>query len=77
MNVWEGVGARTEAERFRELWGIGGPILLDESGEYTRRLGIRGVPTNVLVDSDGTVRAVGVVRPDDLEREVDKLVGRA
>ena len=77
MNVWEGVGAREEAERFRELWGIGGPVLLDESGEYARRLGIRGVPTNVLVDADGTVRAVGVVRPDELEREVDRLVGRA
>lgn len=59
VSIWEGSEARPEVERFVELWGFGGTILLDESGEYARRLGIRGVPTNVVVDADGTVVAVG------------------
>lgn len=76
VNIWEGVGAREEAERFREIWGIEGTILLDESAEYARELDIRGVPTNVLVDADGTVQAVGLVRLNELEAAIDRLVGR-
>jgi hypothetical protein len=60
-------------ERFREMWGIGATILLDESGDYARQLGIRGVPTNVLVDDDGVVRDVGLVRLDELHAAVDRL----
>jgi predicted DsbA family dithiol-disulfide isomerase len=76
VNIWEGVGARGEAERFREIWGIEGTILLDESADYAQQLDIRGVPTNVLVDADGTVQAVGLVRLDELEAAIDRLVGR-
>jgi len=75
VNLWEGVDARTEARRFAELWGVGGPVLMDETGEFASRLGIRGVPTNVLVDSDGTVLAVGASTPHDLEAAVRGLLG--
>jgi hypothetical protein len=74
VSVWEGSEARPEVERFRELWGIGATILLDESGDYARRLGIRGVPTNVLVDADGVVRDIGLVRLDELHAAVDRLI---
>jgi hypothetical protein len=73
ISVWEGSEARPEVERFREMWGIGATILLDESGDYARQLGIRGVPTNVLVDADGVVRDVGLVRLDELHAAVDRL----
>ena len=73
ISVWEGSEARPEVERFRELWGIDATILLDESGDYARQLGIRGVPTNVLVDADGIVRDVGLVRLDELHAAVDRL----
>jgi hypothetical protein len=76
IDIWEGIDARREAERFRDVWGIEGTILLDDTGEYARLLDIRGVPTNVLVDSDGTVRDVGLVRLDELEAGIDRLVGR-
>jgi hypothetical protein len=72
--VWVGSDARPEVERFRELWGIDATILLDESGDYARQLGIRGVPTNVLVDADGVVRGVGLVRLDELHAAVDRLI---
>ncbi len=39
-------------------------------------LGVRGVPTNVVVDSDGTVRAFGAARLEELEQAIDDLYGR-
>jgi hypothetical protein len=77
VDVWEGTDARPEVALFRERWGIEATILLDETGEYARRLGLRGVPTNVLVDADGTIRAVGAVRLEELEAEVERLVGES
>jgi hypothetical protein len=74
INVWESVNARTEARNFADIWGMGGTVLLDEKGEYAARLGIRGVPTNVLVDSRGMVRSVGVTTPRELNEAVDALL---
>jgi hypothetical protein len=59
------------------MWGIKGPILLDPGAELAGALGVRGVPTNVVVDSDGTVRAFGAARLDELEQAIDNLYGRA
>jgi predicted DsbA family dithiol-disulfide isomerase len=56
------------------MWGLKGTILLDETGDYARTLGVRGVPTNVVVDADGTVRAFGVSRLDELDRAVDDML---
>ncbi len=76
MDIWEGTEPRPEVERFCDMWGIKGPILLDPGGELANTLGVRGVPTNVVVDSDGTVRAFGASRLDELERAIDELYGR-
>lgn len=58
------------------MWGIEGTVLLDESGEYARSLGVRGVPTNLVVDADGTVRAFGVSRLDELRQAIDLMLQR-
>ena len=58
------------------MWGLKGTILLDETGDYARRLGVRGVPTNVVVDADGTVRAFGVSRLDELDHAIDGMLKR-
>jgi hypothetical protein len=57
-----------------ELWGVESTVLLDETGEYAKLLGVRGVPTNVLVDSSGIVRAFGVGNPEELNACVDELL---
>lgn len=41
-------------------------MLLDETAEYARRLGVRGVPTNVFVDDAGIVRTLGASTFEDL-----------
>ena len=73
VDVYEGTDPKPEVERFCEMWGVEGTILLDETAEYARSLGVRGVPTNILVDADGTVVDVGLVRIDELEAAVERL----
>lgn len=70
IDVWEGTDARVEAQRFCDMWGIEATVLLDETAEYVRSLGIRGVPTNVIVDASGIVRAVGATTPAELHAEL-------
>ena len=76
VDIWEGTEPRPEVDRFCEMWGIKGPILLDPDETLARELGVRGVPTNVVVDSDGTVSAFGAARLDELEHAIDALYGR-
>jgi Redoxin len=76
IDIWEGTDPKPDVDRFCELWGVDSTILLDETAEYAAALGIRGVPTNVLVDADGTIVDVGLVRLDELEAAIDRLVGR-
>jgi hypothetical protein len=76
VDIWEGTEPRPEVERFCEMWGIKGPILLDPDLKLAGQLGVRGVPTNVVVDSDGTVLEFGAARLDELERAIDDLHAR-
>lgn len=76
VNVWEGVDARAEAGQFCQMWGVDGTVLIDEAGDYARRLGVRGVPTNVLVGADGVVQEVGAVTPVELHAAAERLLGR-
>lgn len=75
VNIWEGVDPVAEARRFAELWAIEGTVLVDAGGEVAERLGVRGVPTNVFVDADGTVVDVGAVTPAELEAATHRLLG--
>jgi len=58
------------------MWGLKGTILLDETGEYARALGVRGVPTNIVVDENGIVRAFGVSRLEELHAAIDAMLNR-
>jgi protein-disulfide isomerase len=73
VDIWEGTEPRPEVARFCEMWGIKGPILLDPDETLARELGVRGVPTNVVVDAGGVVREFGAARLDELERAIAAL----
>ena len=77
VNVWEGTDAFAEARGFCELWGMDGTVLVDERGELPDRLGLRGVPTNVFIDADGTVTAVGAHTSGELVAATRRLLGAA
>ncbi len=55
------------------MWGIEATVLLDETARYAREIGIRGVPTNVFVDADGVVQAVGASALHELEQQLRRL----
>ena len=76
VNVWEGGAAADEVGGYCLRWGIEGTVLLDESAEYARGLGIRGVPTNLFVDERGVVRAVGATTPEELLHQAAVLEPR-
>lgn len=50
---------RQAAEAFIERFGVSYPNLLDDTGEIRRYLGLRGLPTTYIFDSEG--RLVGEV----------------
>ncbi|HZT14664.1 MAG TPA: hypothetical protein VFA19_01845 [Gaiellaceae bacterium] len=74
IGVWEGGHSRRRVQEYCERWGIGGTVLLDEAGAYAKLLDVRGVPTNVLVDDAGAVRAFGAGNPDELHARVERLL---
>jgi translation initiation factor 2B subunit (eIF-2B alpha/beta/delta family) len=78
VNVWEGEPevARREAAAYVERWGIEGTVLLDDTGAYARRVGVRGVPTNVYVDDGGLVRAVGATTAEAMLEQAARLEPR-
>jgi thioredoxin-like negative regulator of GroEL len=75
VDLWEGNDSRERAQEYCDRWGVEGTVLLDEAGAYAEQIGVRGVPTNVLVDSSGIVRAFGAGNPDELHACVDQLLG--
>ncbi len=76
VNIWEGHGAAEEVSGYCQRWDLQGSVLLDETAEYARMLGVRGVPTNVFVDERGIVQAVGATSEKDLMREAVRLEPR-
>ncbi len=74
VNVWEHHDARKEALHFCEVHKIQGPVLLDATGEYIGRLGLRGVPNNIVVNKQGIVQAVGTTTPDEIRATLTKLL---
>jgi hypothetical protein len=74
INVWEHGDARKEALHFCKIHNIQGPVLLDATGEYINRLGLRGVPNNLVVNKKGTVVAVGATTPDEVRATLTKLL---
>lgn len=74
VNVWEHLNAREEARKFCKVHSVQGPVLIDETGEYIAKLGLRGVPMNVVVNKQGIVEAVGMTTPDEVRATLTRLL---
>jgi hypothetical protein len=74
INVWEHVNPRYEAERFQRIHKMDGAILMDEQGDYASRVGLPGVPWNIIVNKKGIVQAVGTTTPDEVRATLTKLL---
>jgi hypothetical protein len=74
INVWEHVKPRYEAERFSRIHKMEGAILMDEQAEYATKVGLPGVPWNIVVNKRGIVQAVGTTTPDEVRATLTKLL---
>lgn len=72
VNVWEHVAAQEEALKFCDIYGLTGPLAVDDH-RYMKSLGVSGVPFNVLVDADGIVRGAGFTTPEEIEQALPLL----
>ncbi|MAE72105.1 MAG: redoxin [Gemmatimonadetes bacterium] len=61
--------------------GLSYPVLLDPQGQYSKRMSVAALPTNILVDKKGqSVRTFTGYRPGDeheIEAEIKKLLSAA
>jgi hypothetical protein len=74
VNVWEHVDSRKEAMHFCGIHNINGTVLIDTGNEYVNRLGITGVPFNLVVDKKGIIRAAGMTTPDEVKATLMRLL---
>lgn len=74
VNVWEHVDSRKEAMHFCKIHNINGTVLIDEGNEYINRLGINGVPFNLVVDRKGIIKAAGMTTPDEVKATLMRLL---
>ena len=62
-----------KARKYVGKYGIDYPVAFDRGSEVTRKFGIRGTPTVVIVDAGGIVRYRSAGLPEDLEERFDDL----
>jgi len=68
---------REAVSQFRQSMGVSLPMLLDTQGIVGRTYLVQGLPTSFFIKPDGTVaiRWTGMLKPDDLEYNLEVLLG--
>ncbi|HET7657490.1 MAG TPA: TlpA disulfide reductase family protein [Bacillales bacterium] len=63
---------------FLENYHVDYPVLLDKSGEITRKYGVRGMPTTFLIDRNGKIvgKIVGYQGKEVLKKRVLSLLSK-
>lgn len=74
VNVWEHVNSQKEAMHFCGIHNINGTVLIDDGNEYINRLGVNGVPFNLVVDRKGIIKAAGMTTPDEVKANLMRLL---
>jgi len=74
VNVWEHLDSRNEARHFCRIHNINGTVLIDPENRYIERLGLTGVPFNLVVDRKGIVRSAGMTTPDEVKATLTRLL---
>ncbi len=62
---------RTKA--FMKKYKMNYPVLFDTGSKITKKYGVQGTPTVMIVDSEGVVRYKSASLPKDLENHFDSL----
>jgi len=63
-----------KAGRYVEKYGITYPVAFDNGSAVTKKYGVMGTPTIVIVDKGGTIRYFSAAVPTDLDDHFDSLM---
>ncbi len=69
--------SRRKVSHFVEKMGINYPVVLDEDTDVARAYGVVGIPTSLLVSSDGRILGEYHAATPELFEDVAKAVGEA
>ena len=66
---------RAAVEPFAEALGMATPVVLDREGDVADRFGVRGLPTTVFIDRDGSIHTTyaGVLTPAALAERLAEI----
>ncbi len=66
---------RAAVEPFAEALGMATPVVLDREGDVADRFGVRGLPTTVFIDRDGSIHTTyaGVLTPAVLAERLAEI----
>ena len=63
-----------KAKRYVEKFEIPYPVVFDTGSQITRKVGVKGVPTVIIVDKKGVIRYRANAAPEDLGKHFDVLM---
>lgn len=61
-------------ERYVDKYKLPYPVVLDKDAKITKKFGVMGAPTYIIVDKNGIVQYRGNQMPKDLAERFDKLI---
>lgn len=66
--------SKKKAEHYVKRFEIPYPVVFDEGSKITRQMGVKGVPTVIIVDKKGIIRYRANLAPDDLAKHFEDLM---
>lgn len=64
---------RPVVERAVHRFGLSHPVVADPDNKIFRKYRVRALPTVIVVDAKGEIRALGIDEPSDLDRMLEQL----
>ena len=58
INIADESRPTEKAQAFQQKHGLTYPVLVDETGKVAEAYRVKGLPTNVIIDREGTVRYI-------------------
>ena len=72
--MWEHPTQVAHVKEYRLRHHLTYPLLLDQNEQYASQFDLQGVPTNVLVDPFGRIKAIGGTTPDELKHLLKRAI---
>jgi peroxiredoxin len=66
--------SEAKAKKYVERFEIPYPVVFDTGSKITRKLGVKGVPTVIIVDKNGVIRYRANLAPENLGEHFEKLM---